>query len=78
MRALKSVEQAAGLLGISRWTVRSYVKTGKLRAVRLGRRVLVEQAELERLIADGKVLLGDAQGPDDKGATEAHLRGGHV
>jgi excisionase family DNA binding protein len=42
MRALKSVEEAAGLLGISPWTVRSYIKTGKLKPVRLGRRVLVE------------------------------------
>jgi excisionase family DNA binding protein len=54
MRALKSVEEAAGLLGISKWTVRSYVRDGKLKPVRLGRRVLVEEAELERLIASGK------------------------
>ena len=51
MRALKSVEEAAELLGISKWTVRGYIKTGKLRPVRLGRRVLVEEAELERLVA---------------------------
>jgi excisionase family DNA binding protein len=56
MTALKSVEEAAELLGISKWTVRGYIKAGKLRAVRLGRRVLVEEAELERLVAEAKVM----------------------
>lgn len=54
MRALKSIQEAAGLLGISPWTVRAYVKAGKLHAVRLGRRVLVEESELERLVENGK------------------------
>jgi excisionase family DNA binding protein len=52
MKPLMSVEEAAGLLGISPWTVRSYIHNGKLRPVRLGRRVLLEEAELERLITD--------------------------
>jgi excisionase family DNA binding protein len=51
MKALKSIEQAAGLLGISKWTVRSYIKAGKLKPVRLGRRVLLGEDELERFIA---------------------------
>ena len=51
MRALRSVEEAAGLLGISKWTVRSYIKAGKLKPVRLGRRVLLAEEELERLVA---------------------------
>jgi excisionase family DNA binding protein len=54
MRALKSVEEAAGLLGISKWTVRGYVRTGKLKPVRLGRRVLLAEDELERLVAEGQ------------------------
>jgi excisionase family DNA binding protein len=54
MRALKSVVEAAGLLGISPWTVRAYIHDGKLRPVRLGRRVLLEETELERFIADGR------------------------
>ena len=54
MRALKSVEEAAGLLGISKWTVREYIREGKLQPVRLGRRVLVEEVELERFVAEGK------------------------
>ena len=54
MRPLKSIEEAAGLLGISKWTVRAYIKAGKLRPVRLGRRVLVREEELERLILEGQ------------------------
>jgi excisionase family DNA binding protein len=54
MKALKSVEQAAGLLGISPWTVRGYIREGKLRPVRLGRRVLMEETELERFVEEGK------------------------
>jgi excisionase family DNA binding protein len=54
MRALKSIEEAAGLLGISPWTIRSYIRDGKLKPVRLGRRVLLEEDELERLVADSQ------------------------
>ena len=54
MKALKSVEEAAGLLRISPWTVRAWVKAGKLRPVRLGRRILLSEAELERLVAESQ------------------------
>jgi len=50
MRELKSVEEAAGLLGISVWTVRAYVRDGRLRPVRIGRRVLLAEDELERFV----------------------------
>jgi len=54
MQPLKSVEQAAGLLGLSTWTVRAYIRDAKLRPVRLGRRVLLEESELERFVAFSK------------------------
>jgi len=54
MKALKSVGEAAGLLGISIWTVRSYIRTGRLNPVRIGRRVLLEEAELERIVTEGR------------------------
>jgi len=57
MKTLKSVEEAASLLGISKWTVRGYIKAGKLRPVRLGRRVLVEESELEQFVARSRVVL---------------------
>lgn len=52
MTSLKSVDQAADLLGISPWTVRAYVRDGHLRPVRIGRRVLLEETELERFVRD--------------------------
>ena len=57
MQPLMSVKEAAGLLGISHWTVRSYIRDGRLKPVRLGRRVLLSEEELERLVRAGQ---GDA------------------
>jgi len=54
MEPLVSVEAAARLLSLSPWTVRAYLRTGELRAVRMGRRVLLEQTELERLIKEAR------------------------
>jgi len=54
MKPLKSIEQAASLLGLSIWTVRAYIREGKLRPVRLGRRVLLEEDQLEKLINEGR------------------------
>jgi excisionase family DNA binding protein len=51
MQPLRSVKEAAGLLGISPWTVRSYIRDGKLPSVRLGRRVLVTEDALEHFVA---------------------------
>ena len=48
------LRQAAELTGLSHWTLRQYIRKGRLQAVRIGRRVLVEPAELERLIAAGR------------------------
>lgn len=51
MKPLKSIQEAAAVLGISPWTVRAYIRDRRLRPVRLGRRVLLAEEELERLIA---------------------------
>lgn len=61
MQALKSIEEAARLLGISPWTVRGYIRDGKLKPVRLGRRVLLAEGELERLVAAGQEQVGVEQ-----------------
>jgi excisionase family DNA binding protein len=50
MSPLRSVKQTAELCGISPWTVRSYIRQGKLRPIRIGRRVLFDEQELERFI----------------------------
>ncbi len=54
MKRLYSVEDAAEVLSISKWTVRKYISEGKLSAVRIGTRVLLEDTELERFISDCK------------------------
>jgi excisionase family DNA binding protein len=55
MDALLSIDRAAELLGISPWTVRRWITTRKLAPVRLGRRLLIEPREVERLIEEGRV-----------------------
>jgi len=48
------LRQAAEAVGLSHWTLRSYVRQGKIRAVKIGRRILIEPAELQRLVEDGR------------------------
>ncbi len=54
-RRLLTMGQAAEYLGVSYWTIRSWVESGKLRAVRLpgdGRLIRIEIAELDRLVEE--------------------------
>ncbi len=53
-RLALGLKEAAEAIGLSHWQLRKYIREGKLRAVRLGRRVLVEPQELERLIEEGR------------------------
>lgn len=53
-RLALGLKEAAEAIGLSHWQLRKYIREGKLRAVRLGRRVLVEPQELERLIEAGR------------------------
>jgi excisionase family DNA binding protein len=54
MEPLQSVEEAARSLSLSAWTVRAYIRQGKIRPVRIGRRVLLEERELRRVIEQGR------------------------
>jgi excisionase family DNA binding protein len=49
---LFDVNGAAQILTVSPWTVRSYIRQGKLKAVRLGKLVRVDEAELLKLITE--------------------------
>ncbi len=52
---LLTMRQAAAYLCVSYWTIRYWVESGKLRAVRLpgdGRLLRIELAELDRLIEE--------------------------
>jgi len=53
-RLALGVKEAAEAVGLSHWTIRKFIREGKLRNVRLGKRVLVEPGELERLIEAGR------------------------
>lgn len=46
-----SVGEAARILGISKWTVRRYIRDGKIPPVRIGRRVLLADDELDRFVS---------------------------
>jgi excisionase family DNA binding protein len=52
-RQAYSVEEAAKLLGVGRTTAYLAVARGELPCIRIGRRVVVPRAALERLLAGG-------------------------
>jgi len=54
MEPLLNIEEAARLLGLSPWTIRLRIHEGRLNPVRLGRRVLIEPSELQRLVNEAK------------------------
>jgi excisionase family DNA binding protein len=58
MERLHDVNSAARMLAISPWTVRAYIRQGKLRPVRIGRLVRLDQEELMRFVASGKTAGG--------------------
>lgn len=51
---LYNVKEAAARLSISHWSVMAFIKAGKLHPIRLGRRVLLDDQELERFVAEAK------------------------
>ena len=55
------LREAAELIGLSHWTLRQYIRDGKLKAVRIGRRVLIEPSELQRLIEQGRTGVDNGQ-----------------
>lgn len=50
-RLLHPIPEAAALLGIGRSTVYELIATGEIAVVRIGRRTLIAQVELERYVA---------------------------
>lgn len=57
MTQLRSVEETARILSISPWTVRLYARQRKLIPVRIGRRLLFEESELQRFIDESRTKL---------------------
>ncbi len=52
---LLSVVQAAARIGVSRFTLRVWLRQRRIPYVRLGRRVLIDPRDLERFIQAGRV-----------------------
>lgn len=52
-KRLISIGSAAQQLGVSVFTVRRLIKAGQLQAVRVSRRVLVSQSEIDRVCEEG-------------------------
>ena len=54
MEQLHDVRSAARLLAVSPWTIRGYIRQGKLRPIRIGRLVRLDEEELSRFVASSK------------------------
>ena len=52
-KLMVGVQEAAEMTGISRFTVAKMARLGRIKTVRVGRRVLVPVVELERLAKSG-------------------------
>jgi len=79
---LKDIQEAAEILRRSHWTIRRDVRAGKIRCIRLGRRILFEPAELRRLIAQSRGDLGalnaGTKGESNEPAVAAKGRDGEL
>ncbi len=65
-RRTMTVEEAAHMLGISRSSAYECVRRGELRALRLGRRLVVPRDALEELLASSQAttpILREAEPP---------------
>ena len=50
VKQLHDVKSAAGILAVSPWTIRAYIRDGKIQSVRIGRLVRIDEMELERFV----------------------------
>jgi excisionase family DNA binding protein len=49
-----SVAQAEKLTTLSRWTWRQMAYSGRIESIKIGRRLLISIAEIDRIVAEGK------------------------
>ena len=50
---LNDIRETANRLNVSPWTIRRLIDRGHVRSVNIGRRVLVSESEILRLIKNG-------------------------
>lgn len=53
MQPLFNVNETARALNVSPWTIRKHIAQSNIKVTRIGRRVLVDSAELDRLAREG-------------------------
>lgn len=56
-----TIAEACKVLRTSRWTIRRLLDSGKLEAIKVGRRVRITRASVERYIAQQTVSAGVGQ-----------------
>ena len=54
LEPLLTIDEAARIIGRTHWTLRRDIKAGKLKCVRIGRRIMIEPSEIRRLIQEGR------------------------
>jgi len=59
VEALLNIDEAARIVGRAHWTLRRDIRCGKLGCVRIGRQIMIEPAEIRRLIEEGRKKHGD-------------------
>ena len=52
-KRLRSIPEVATVLGVSSFTIRRALARGEIKSVRVARRVLIPQAEVERVYENG-------------------------
>jgi excisionase family DNA binding protein len=62
LTGLFSIEEAAHILGVSAWTLRSHKKRGTLETVKVGRRVLVSLETIHLISREGLPSLSRTRG----------------
>jgi excisionase family DNA binding protein len=58
-----TVAEVAELLKLNQQTVRNWIDQGSLPALRVGRRVRIRRADLDRLLESGSTISGRIAGP---------------
>jgi excisionase family DNA binding protein len=70
MNQLFDVRGAAQLLAVSPWTVRAYIRQGKIIPIRIGRLVRIDAGEIQRFIEVAKANITEVQEPNQEGAAQ--------
>jgi excisionase family DNA binding protein len=73
-----TVAEVAGLLKLNQQTVRNWIDQGSLPAVRVGRRVRIRRADLERILDEGYSAGGGASGHIPSGPSAEDFWGGEA